>query len=270
MTSPYPTALTIAGSDSGGGAGIQADLKTFLDHGVFGMSVITAITAQNSRGVTRVDPVPVDGVRAQLDAVFGDFPVGVVKIGMLGSAAHAEAVADALERLSPRPPVVLDPVMVASTGHRLLEPDAERVITRRLLPLATVCTPNVAEADVLAGGDLEAWARRAPCAVLITGGDGPTDDVVDVFVRHGETRRFVHPRLGDRPFHGTGCTLASAIAASLARGAALDDAVDGAIAYVQRLISLAVRVGSIGQGNPSLPHGSLPQSRDSEPPARRP
>jgi hydroxymethylpyrimidine/phosphomethylpyrimidine kinase len=258
VNAPYPTALTVAGSDSGGGAGIQADLKTFLDHGVFGMSVVTALTAQNSRGVTRVDPVPPDGVRAQLDAVLGDFPVGVIKIGMLGSAAHVEVVADVLERLSPRPPIVLDPVMVASTGHRLLAPDAERVITRRLLPLATLCTPNTAEAEVLAGEvGVEAWAARAPCAVLITGGDSPTDHVTDLLVRGRETRRFVHDKVGDRPFHGTGCTLASAVAAGLARGATLDEAVAAGITYVQRLIALAVRIGSVGHGNPSLPHGSL-------------
>ena len=124
------TALTIAGSDSGGGAGIQADLKTLVDHQVFGMSAVTAITAQNSQGVARVDPVPVDGLRAQLHAVFDDFRVDAIKIGMLGSPDHVACVADVLEELSERPPVVLDPVMVASTGHRLLEPAAERIPRR--------------------------------------------------------------------------------------------------------------------------------------------
>jgi hydroxymethylpyrimidine/phosphomethylpyrimidine kinase len=258
VTAPYPTALTIAGSDSGGGAGIQADLKTFLDHGVFGMSVVTAVTAQNSTGVRRVDPIPVDGVRAQLEAVRDDFDVSVVKLGMLGSAAHVAVVADVLASWSPRPPIVVDPVMVASTGHRLLEPDAERGIVARLLPIATVCTPNLAEAAVLAGGgDVESWALAAPCPVLITGGDGPGAEVVDVLVCGGERRTFAHPRLGSRPFHGTGCTLASAIAADLAHGATLDEAVEEAIAYVQALITRAVWVGSLGRGNPSLPHGHL-------------
>lgn len=240
---PYPTALTIAGSDSGGGAGIQADLKTFLDHGVFGMSAIAAITAQNSIGVTRVDPVPVEGLRAQLEAVFADFEVDAVKIGMLGSAAHVRCVADFLGGLGQRPPIVLDPVMVASTGHRLLEPEAERVLVEQLVPLATLVTPNREEHAVL-GDDL-------PVPVLITGGDVVGHEIVDVL---GE-RVWRHPRVGDRPFHGTGCTLSSAIAARLARGEDLEDAVDGGIAYVQGRIRAAARLGSVGHGNPSLPHG---------------
>ncbi|MEQ1571495.1 MAG: bifunctional hydroxymethylpyrimidine kinase/phosphomethylpyrimidine kinase [Myxococcota bacterium] len=266
---PYPTALTIAGSDSGGGAGVQADLKTFLDHRVFGMSAIAAITAQNSRGVTRVDPVPPEGLHAQLQAVFDDFPVGAVKIGMLGSAAHVSVVARFLAGLRERPPVVLDPVMVASTGHRLLEPRAEEVLVRELLPLATITTPNLEEAAVLAGAPgldaAIAWASTAPAAVLITGGDPPgwtagadrsAAELADHLVDAGHpVRQWRHLRVGVRPFHGTGCTLASAIAARLAHGRALPDAVDGAIGYVQALIRAADELGSIGQGNPSLPHG---------------
>jgi hydroxymethylpyrimidine/phosphomethylpyrimidine kinase len=256
---PYPTALTIAGSDSGGGAGIQADLKTFLDHGVFGMTAIAAITAQNSRGVRRVDPVPPEGLRAQLEAVFDDFPVGAVKIGMLGSAEHVRVVAAFLGGLAERPPVVLDPVMVASTGHRLLDADAERILRDELLPLATVATPNLDEAAVLAGANgrdaAEAWAARAPTAILVTGGDVQGERIVDALIRGGSRRTWSHPRVGDRPFHGTGCTLASAVAARLARGEALDDAVDGAIGYVQALIRAASERGSVGRGNPSLPHG---------------
>lgn len=254
---PYPTALTVAGSDSGGGAGIQADLKTFLDHGVFGMSAITAITAQNSRGVARVDLVPADGLRAQLAAVFDDFPVGVVKVGMLATAAHAEVLADALERLgAARPPVVLDPVLVASTGHRLTSPEAEEVVRARLMPLATLATPNTDELRVLAGdADPEAWARRAPCPVLWTGGDVVGDVIIDRLYGAGEARRWTHPRQGTQPFHGTGCTLASAIAAQLARGLPLGDAVDRGIAYVQDRIRAAMAMGSVGAGHPSLPHG---------------
>lgn len=255
---PYPTALTVAGSDSGGGAGIQADLKTFLDHRVFGMSVICAITAQNTRGVTRVDAVPVEGVLAQLDAVFADLPVGAVKIGMLGTADLARAVAGFLRALPQRPPVVLDPVMVATTGARLLDDDAVAVVRDELLPLAALATPNVDEARVLAGSDafdrVLAWARSAPCAVLITGGDDVGDDVVDTLVVGGEIRVFRAPRIPGRSFHGTGCTLSSAVAARLSRGEPLDRAVDGALAYVKRLIGRAVE-GSVGGGHPVLPHG---------------
>lgn len=254
------TALTIAGSDSGGGAGIQADLKTFLDHQVFGMSALTAVTAQNSCGVQRVDPVPVEGVRAQLEAVFADFPVGAVKIGMLGSPDHVACVADFFADLADRPPIVLDPVMVASTGHRLLEPAAERTLVERLLPIATVATPNLQEAEVLAGAAgrdaAEAWAAGAPCAVLITGGDVVGDELLDVLFQPGaRPRRWTHPRRGTKPFHGTGCTLSSAIACRLARGLPLVDAVEGGIGYVQGLIDVGARHGSVGQGNPSLLHG---------------
>ncbi len=266
---PYPTALTIAGSDSGGGAGIQADLKTFLDHRVFGMSAIAAVTAQNTRGVFRIDALPPEGLRAQLDAVFDDLPVGAVKIGMLGNAALVNVVADVLERLDVRPPVVLDPVMVASTGARLLEADAEEALRHRLLPLATVVTPNLAELAVLAGTDDRhagnAWALAQPVAVLATGGDPDPDSidddiVVDALYRPGfPVRRFsaprIHPAGGNGSFHGTGCTVSSAIAARLAHGQDLDDAVDGAITYVQHLLRRAVELGSPGHGNPVLPHG---------------
>ncbi len=255
---PYATALTVAGSDSGGGAGIQADLKTFLAHGVFGMSAITAITAQSSRGVTRVDPLPVEGLVAQLEAVFGDFPVGAVKIGMLASPAHAEALAAFLERLPERPPIVLDPVLVASTGQRLTEARAEAVLRDRLMPLATVATPNREEAAVLAGtpepAELRAWAERQRCAVLITGGDTERAEIEDLLVEGGVTRTWRHPRLGTRPFHGTGCTLASAVAARLSLGHPLGEAVELAIDWLQNLLREAERVGSIGHGNPSLPH----------------
>lgn len=259
---PYPTALTVAGSDSGGGAGIQADLKTFADHRVFGMCAITALTSQNSLGVHRVDPVPVEGLTAQLRAVFDDFPVGAVKIGMLGSADHVRAVARALAGLRDRPPVVLDPVMVSSTGHRLLDPEAEQVLRDELVPLATIVTPNLDEAAVLAGAEgREAavrWAGSTGRVVLITGGDVVGDEVVDHLVRPGAPpRTWSHPRLGDRPFHGTGCTLSSAVAARLAHGRDLEDAVEGAIGYVQALIRAAMELGSPGHGNPSLPHGML-------------
>ena len=252
-------ALTIAGSDSGGGAGIQADLKTFLDHGVFGTSAISAITAQNSLGVHRVDPVPVDGLVAQIRAVLDDLPVDAIKIGMLGSAEHVAAVVTILTDLDPRPPIVVDPVMVASTGDRLLQPDAEQILARDLLPLATLATPNLDEAAVLAGDPDRsaalAWARRAGVPVLITGGDVAGDTITDVLVGAGPDRTWRNPRRGTRPFHGTGCTLSSAIAAGLAKGQPLPESVDRAIAYVQGLIARAEATEGIGQGNPSLPHG---------------
>ncbi|MCB9696652.1 MAG: bifunctional hydroxymethylpyrimidine kinase/phosphomethylpyrimidine kinase [Alphaproteobacteria bacterium] len=256
MSHPYRTALTVAGSDSGGGAGLQADLKTFAAHGVFGMTAITAVTAQSSRGVTRVDPIPVEGLTAQLRAVFDDFPVDVVKVGMLGSAGHAAALADVLEALPSRPPVVLDPVLVASTGQRLTDAAAEQVVRERLLPLATLATPNRDEAAVLAAGlGVEAWARSAPCAVLVTGGDVVGEQIVDRLYAGGElVRTWSHARQGTLPFHGTGCTLASAIAARLALGDPLPDAIDGAIDWLQGLIAMTVREGSIGHGNPSLHH----------------
>jgi hydroxymethylpyrimidine/phosphomethylpyrimidine kinase len=259
--SPYATALTVAGSDSGGGAGIQADLKTFVDHGVFGMSAITAVTAQNSRGVTRVDLIPAEGLRAQLDAVFSDFPVGAVKVGMLATAAHAEVLADVLEALgAARPPVVLDPVLVASTGHRLTSPETEEVVRRRLMPLAVLATPNTDELRVLAGdADPVAWAASAPCPVLWTGGDVVGDVIVDRLFLAGADRTWAHPRLGTLPFHGTGCTLASAVAAWLARGETLEHAVERGISYVQELLRAAVARGSVGGGNPSLPHGLSPR-----------
>jgi hydroxymethylpyrimidine kinase/phosphomethylpyrimidine kinase len=264
-SAPYPTALTIAGSDSGGGAGIQADLKTFLDHRVFGLSAVTALTAQNSRGVRRIDPASPEGLAAQLQAVFEDFPIDAVKIGMLGTAEHVRVVASFLSALPSRPPIVLDPVMVASTGHRLLDREAEELLMRDLLPLVTIATPNLDEATVFAGAaGREAaisYATTAPCAVLVTGGDVVGDEIVDVLVEGGQTRTWTHQRLGTRSFHGTGCTLSSAIAARLAhdrfagRSRPLGEAVDGAITYVQALIRQAVELGSIGSGNPSLPHG---------------
>lgn len=243
------TALTIAGSDSGGGAGIQADLKTFSCHGVFGMSAIAAITAQNTRGVTRVDPVPPEGLRAQLEAVLADLPVDAIKIGMLGSAAHVAVVAEVLAGMDARPPVVLDPVMVSTSGSRLLDADAERILAERLLPLATLATPNLPEAAVLAGADasereaLEAWARTAPCAVLITGGDAAGDEVVDTLVVGGASRTWRGPKLGPGAVHGTGCTLSSAIAARLALGTPLEQAIDGAITWIRAEVSAAVALG---------------------------
>ncbi len=246
-TTDWRVALTIAGSDSGGGAGIQADLKTFAAHGVFGMSAITAITAQNSQGVTRIELLDPTVLEAQLRAVFDDFPVGVVKIGMLGSGVHAEVVGTVLSAQRWLPPVILDPVMVASTGHRLLTDDGVRAV-RALLPLATLATPNREEAEVLGPSD---------GSLLVTGGDG-VGTVEDVWSAGGSVRRIWRgPRIGVRPFHGTGCTLASAIAARLLRGEEQEAAIDGSIRWVRALISHAHLHGGIGHGNPSLAHAAV-------------
>ncbi len=240
-----PTALTIAGSDSGGGAGIQADLKTFLDHHVYGMSVITAITAQNTLGVTGVWPVPPEGVRAQLAAVFADLPVDAVKIGMLGDTATIEVVADFLAALPTRPPIVLDPVMIAKGGSPLLRADAVAALRERLVPLATLVTPNLPEAEVL--GDL------GGATVLYKGGHAEGAVVVDRLVGPGFAREWRHPRVASRNTHGTGCTLSSAIAAGLARGLSLADACEQGITYVSRL--LVASVESLGGGHGPLLHG---------------
>jgi hydroxymethylpyrimidine/phosphomethylpyrimidine kinase len=223
------------------------------------MTAITSITAQNTRGVHRVDPVPVEGLVAQLEAVFDDLPVGAVKVGMLGTAEHVVALTDLLAGLQPIPAVVLDPVMVSSTGHRLLDADAEDAL-RRLAPLCALITPNLPEAAVLAGSDdlrdQHRWAAEQPFAVLLTGGDTDADEVIDTLYRPGwPPRAWRAPRLGSSSFHGTGCTLSSAIAARLAHGRDLEDAVDGAIGYVQALIRAGLELGSPGGGHPVLPHG---------------
>lgn len=246
-----PVLLTVAGSDSGGGAGIQADLKAFWDHGFVGASAITAITAQNTQGVTRIDPVPVDGVRAQIDAIFDDMNVAAVKVGMLGTADLTALVASALADRAEGIPVVLDPVMVATSGDRLLDADAVDTLVSRLVPLATVVTPNLPEAAILTGLDedapraeLMAGLARLDAAVLVTGGDADDVDVVDTLAWGGVTRTWRLPRLDGGPFHGTGCTLSSALAAALARGADLESACDQAIAYVRSRLACAVTIGT--------------------------
>ncbi len=241
-------ALTIAGSDSGGGAGIQADLKTFHQFGVFGTSVITAITAQNTVGVRAWEPVPVALVTRQLDALVDDLPPAAVKSGMLGSAALVDAVADGIARRR-LPNYVLDPVMVATSGDRLLERDAERLIVRRLVPLAALVTPNLDEAAVLVGGSVRgpdemeragrALVQLGARAALVKGGH-----------LAGE-RRFTRPRLETTSTHGTGCTLSAAIAAGLALGRPLERAVEDALDFVHRAIAAAP---GLGQGHGPLNH----------------
>jgi len=242
-----PRLLTIAGSDSGGGAGIQADLKTFAAHGAFGMSAITAITAQNTVGVRAVHEVPPEIVAAQIDAVFEDIGVDAVKIGMLASAPIVRAAADRLRFWKPSR-VVLDPVMVAKSGDALLRDDAVEAVLEELLPLCTIVTPNLPELERMTGlpagqAAAEELAKRGP-AVLAKGGHGEGEEVVDLLVVGEEIYRFRHPRLSTTSTHGTGCTLSSAIAARLGRGEELPRAVGGAIEYLQGAMKAAYPLGS--------------------------
>jgi len=246
------SALTIAGSDSGGGAGIQADLKAFAAHGVHGLSAIAALTAQHTRGVTAVHVPPVEFLRAQLDACFDDFRVGAVKLGMLATAEVIGTVADALEAHRP-PHVVVDPVMVATSGAKLLADDALDAMRTRLLPLATVLTPNIPEAELLLGhaiadGESAAKSLRSlramgPRAVLLKGGHlDERDRVVDRYADADGTLRFEHDRRALEG-HGTGCTLASAIAANLCLGLAPRDACEAATDYIAAALRTAYRPG---------------------------
>jgi hydroxymethylpyrimidine/phosphomethylpyrimidine kinase len=237
-------ALTIAGSDPSGGAGIQADLRVFAAHGVLGCTAITALTVQDTSRFLAVNPVDPAVVRAQIEAVRADVAVAAIKVGMLATRAVADAVADALGAWSPRPPVVLDTPMVATSGGRLLANDAIAVLRERLLPLATLVTPNAAEARVLAGDQpIEGWAAGAPCAVLLTGGDSPGDTVRDVLIEGDLIVGYEGVRIPGGPFRGTGCTLSAAIAARLASGADLDEAVAGGIAWTRDRIAAARIVG---------------------------
>ena len=274
-TDPRPaSALTIAGSDSGGGAGIQADLKTFAAHRVHGLSALAALTAQHTRGVTAVHVPDIGFLRAQLEAVFDDFRVGAVKIGMLANAAVIDAVADALERHAP-PEVVLDPVMVATSGAKLLEDDALHALRTRLLPLASIVTPNIPEAELLVGhaiDDAEA-ARRAITsleamgarAVLLKGGhldEGAV--VVDRYRDAAGDVELTHDRLA-LDAHGTGCTLASAIAANLCLGCDMPTAVEAASDYIARALRGGHRPGR--SAVVVLDHfGAAPPPRSSSPP----
>lgn len=250
-------ALSIAGSDSGGGAGIQADLRTFSALGVWGTTAITAVTSQNTVGVRRVDALPPQAVRAQIDAVMGDFTVSAVKIGMLGTRAVVEAVAAALDHHRPRH-VVVDPVMVAGSGDPLLDTDAIGAVRELLVPRSTVLTPNVPEAGLLLGrtlrddhAELQAAAQAlhelGAKNVLLKGGHR-SGDADDLFVGEGGELVLTAERIPGRFTHGTGCTLSSAIAALLARGRAPEQACREAKEYVTRAIAEGMQLGK-GQGN---------------------
>jgi hydroxymethylpyrimidine/phosphomethylpyrimidine kinase len=254
-----PKALTIAGSDSGGGAGIQADLKTFSAFRVFGMSVLTAVTAQNSLGVQGVFNLPPEFVARQIDSVLSDFGADAVKIGMLSTAAIAETVAERLRNYR-QGRIVVDPVMIAKSGDPLLQPDAQAALVRAVLPLADVVTPNLHEASALAGmhvdseAEMEEAARRilalGPRTVLVKGGH-LKDAATDILWNGRELTRFSVPRIESSNTHGTGCTFSSAIAAGLARGRPLGDAIREAKAYV----TAAIRDGfAAGRGVGALRH----------------
>ncbi|MDO8878452.1 MAG: bifunctional hydroxymethylpyrimidine kinase/phosphomethylpyrimidine kinase [Pseudolabrys sp.] len=258
-----PIALTIAGSDSSGGAGIQADLKTFGALGVYGASVITALTAQNTRGVTGIHDVPADFIATQIDAVFTDLDIGAVKIGMLSQVPAIAAVAEGLARHDAQN-IVLDPVMVATSGDRLLAVEAIAALCRDLIPRALIVTPNLHEAAALTDAslartesDMEAQARQilalGPRYVLIKGGHGDNADSVDLLVSEGEVVRLAAKRIVTRNTHGTGCTLSSAIAAGLAKGLDLVTAAREAKDYVTEAIKAADKL-TVGHGHGPLNH----------------
>ena len=256
----HSTALSIAGSDPSGGAGIQADLKTFADHKVYGMAVITALTAQNSTGITGIHAVPPEFVAEQIRALLVDMPPDAIKLGMLANAGIISAVAQALQGFEG--PIVLDPVMVATSGHALIAPNAVATLVSDLLPLATLVTPNLPEAKLLLQ-DAEPQDfvdRRAEqgrgVALLLKDGHGHDKMVRDVLYQPGLPQQvFMHARVHTRNTHGTGCTLSSAVAARLAKGQSLSAACEGGIGYIAELIAASAG-HSMGAGkNGALLHG---------------
>ena len=256
-------AVSIAGSDSSGGAGLQADLKTFSALGVYGATIITALTAQNTKGVAAIHNVPADFVGRQIDSVFSDLAVNAVKIGMLSEADIIHAVAEGLQRHKARS-IVLDPVMVATSGDVLLNRSAIESLRTILLPLADLITPNLPEAaqllDEPLASDEDAMLDQAhrllafgPRAVLVKGGHGTGTTSVDVLVTGNETRTFSAPRIATRNTHGTGCTLSAAIAAEMAKGVPLPDAVAAAKSYLSAALAHADRL-TIGHGSGPVHH----------------
>jgi hydroxymethylpyrimidine/phosphomethylpyrimidine kinase len=253
-----PRILVIAGSDSGGGAGIQADIKTITMLGGHAMTAITAITAQNTLGVSAVHAVPTEMVIDQIDAVLSDIGADAVKIGMIGSAATAEAVATRIEEIDV--PIVFDPVMVATSGSVLADEETIWAF-ERLMRLSTLVTPNAPELRALIGGDGEdatrQLAERTGTAVLAKGGDLPGQTVTDLLIREGRMSRWEDARILTEHHHGTGCTLASAIAAELGRGVAMEEAVQRARSYVRAALQAAP---GFGGGNGPMGHtlGAIP------------
>ncbi|AVQ80169.1 bifunctional hydroxymethylpyrimidine kinase/phosphomethylpyrimidine kinase [Variovorax sp. PMC12] len=266
-TQRYARVLSIAGSDSGGGAGIQADLKTFAALGCYGMTAITALTAQNTLGVSGIHGVPPEFLKAQIQAVVEDIGVDAVKLGMLHAPEIVEVVAWAIDRYQLKN-VVLDPVMVATSGDRLIASETVQVLVRELFPRALVVTPNLDEAALLIGhpidgidaldGAADELLALGAKGVLLKGGHLPGNDVVDVLLQSGgERRRLASKRIDSPNLHGTGCTLSSAIAAHLALGAALPEAVERARAYILGAMAAGADV-KIGAGHGPLNHGFAP------------
>lgn len=268
MKKRYNTVLTIAGSDSGGGAGIQADIKAISAMGCYAASAITAITVQNTLGVQAVHPVPLDILRGQIDAVLSDIGADAIKIGMLHSSEVVNLVAEMIEKYQIRN-IVLDPVMVSTSGHRLIEEDAVEVIKTRLMPLARVITPNVPEAEILAGckiageDEFEAIARKLSdngnVSVLMKAGHLSGDSLVDYFYNAEDDTitKLQSKRVQTRNTHGTGCTLSSAFAASLAKGENLTDAAISAKRYIEQAIISGAEY-EIGKGHGPVNHGFDP------------
>lgn len=253
------TCLTIAGSDSSGGAGIQADLKTMTVNGVYAMSVITALTAQNTQGVTGILDVSPEFITEQMDAVFNDIYPDAIKIGMVSSPEIVEAIAASLEKYQAKN-IVLDPVMVATSGAKLLKEEAMDSLINRLIPLADVITPNIPEGEILAGMEItnedqmikaaEEIGKKYDCAVLLKGGHR-VNDANDLLYRNGEFKWFRSERIDNPNTHGTGCTLSSAIGANLAKGYDIDQAIEKAKAY----LTGALRAGlDLGKGSGPLMH----------------
>ncbi len=253
------TALSIAGSDCSGGAGIQADLKTMTMNGVYAMTAITALTAQNTTGVTGISAVSPEFLRMQIDAIFDDIRPGAVKIGMAASAALIEVIADRLEFYQAEN-IVLDPVMVSTSGSRLLEANAVETLKKRLLPIATLVTPNIPEAEILSELEIhnkddmleaaQLISDRHGCAVLLKGGHS-INDANDLLYTKGSVRWFVGKRIDNPNTHGTGCTLSSAIAANLAKGFDLADSVQRAKAYISGALSAML---DLGKGSGPMNH----------------
>lgn len=244
-------ALTIAGSDSSGGAGIQADLKTFSAHGIFGMSVITAVTAQNTQGVFAVQDISREVIAAQIKAIFEDIEVDGLKIGMVSQISTIEVIAESLKDYSPQN-IVLDPVMVSKSGYHLLNPEAEATLIRKLLPLATIVTPNIPEAEVMAKMSIRNLPQMEEAAkiirqmgaknVLLKGGH-LEDDSTDILYNGQGFKYYASKRIATKNTHGTGCTLSSAITSNLALGYSLDEAVSRAKEYITAAIEHSLDIG---------------------------
>lgn len=263
------TALTIAGSDSSGGAGIQADIKTMTANGVYAMSAITALTAQNTTGVTGIMEVTPEFLKEQMDRIFTDIRPDAVKIGMVSSSPLIEAIAGSLTQYRAEH-IVLDPVMVATSGSRLISEDAVQTLKEKLIPLAEVITPNIPEAEVLSGmqilteEDMEKAAAeissKYQCAVLLKGGH-ELNDANDLLFSGGSSRWFYGKRIDNPNTHGTGCTLSSAIASNLAKGFLMDQAVERAKDYISGALSAML---DLGQGSGPMNHGFAIEGRFTE------